>query len=102
MAWMNGKKSNDNGNLQLYIDNTHNLLHELESVSVKVPSKILSYIILGKLSYDTNISQIVKLLTMNGNLIGRPDQVFSHLQIEKPIINHPVTSALVSSTSSHP
>ncbi|MBW0537362.1 hypothetical protein O181_077077 [Austropuccinia psidii MF-1] len=107
-VWMHWQKSNYNGNLQLYIDNTRTFLYELESVSIKVPSEILSYIILGKLAGDTKLSQIVELLTLNDNLIGRPDQVLSrlqeyvHLQTSKPVNDHSSASALVSSTQNHP
>ncbi|MBW0497556.1 hypothetical protein O181_037271, partial [Austropuccinia psidii MF-1] len=107
-VWMNWQKSNYNCNLQLYIDNTRTFLHELESVSIKVPSEILSYIILGKLAGDTTLSQVVELLTLNDDLIGKPDQFLSHLQeyvhlqTSKPANNHSTASALVSSTQNHP
>ncbi|MBW0511096.1 hypothetical protein O181_050811 [Austropuccinia psidii MF-1] len=105
---MNWKKLNYNGNLQLYIDNTRTFLHELESVSIKVPSEILSYIILGKLAGNTTLSQVVELLTLNDDLIGRHDHVLSrlqeyvHLQTAKPANNHSIALALVSSTQNHP
>ncbi|MBW0478834.1 hypothetical protein O181_018549, partial [Austropuccinia psidii MF-1] len=92
----------------LYIDNTRTFLHELESVSIKVPSEILSYIILGKLAGNTTLSQVVELLTLNDDLIGKPNQVLSclqeyvHLQTSKPANNHSIASALVSSTQNHP
>ncbi|MBW0465074.1 hypothetical protein O181_004789 [Austropuccinia psidii MF-1] len=80
----------------------------LESVSIKVPLEIPSYIILGKLAGDMALSQIVELLTLNDDLIGRPDQVLSclqeyiHLQTSKPANDHSAASALLSSIQNHP
>ncbi|MBW0489288.1 hypothetical protein O181_029003 [Austropuccinia psidii MF-1] len=79
-VWMNWQKANYTGNLHQYIEDTQKFLLELESVSIKMPSKILSYIILGKLAGDPKLSQVVELLTLNEDIIENPDQILSHLQ----------------------
>ncbi|MBW0512383.1 hypothetical protein O181_052098 [Austropuccinia psidii MF-1] len=107
---MNWQKANYSGNLHQYVEETRKFLLELKSVSVKVPSEILSYIILGKLAGDPKHTQIVELLTLNKDIIEKPDQILSRLQ---EYANHCQTkdarpnssapaSALVSSTSNEP
>ncbi|MBW0460650.1 hypothetical protein O181_000365 [Austropuccinia psidii MF-1] len=79
-VWMNWQKANYSGTLHQYIEYTHKFLLELESVSIKMPSKILSYIILGKLAGDPKLSQVVELLTLNEEIIEKPNQILSCLQ----------------------
>ncbi|MBW0565369.1 hypothetical protein O181_105084 [Austropuccinia psidii MF-1] len=79
-VWINRQKANYTGNLHQYIEDTQTFLLELESVSIKMPSKILSYIILGKLAGDPKLSQVVELLTLNEEIIEKPDQILSHIQ----------------------
>ncbi|MBW0538636.1 hypothetical protein O181_078351 [Austropuccinia psidii MF-1] len=109
-VWMNWQKANYSGNLHQYIEETRKFLLELDSVSVKMPSEILSYIILGKLAGDPKLSQIVELLTLNEEIIEKPNQILSRLQ---EYANHCQTkdprsgplapaSALVSSSSNEP
>ncbi|MBW0477573.1 hypothetical protein O181_017288 [Austropuccinia psidii MF-1] len=80
LAWMDCKKANYLGNLHHYIEETQKLPLELDSVSFKMPPKILSYIILGKLNGDPKLSQISRLLSLNEEIIRKPDQILSHLQ----------------------
>ncbi|MBW0565764.1 hypothetical protein O181_105479 [Austropuccinia psidii MF-1] len=54
--------------------------HNDKSVSVKMLSEILLYIILGKLAGDSKLSQLVELLTLNKEIIEKPDQILSVLQ----------------------
>ncbi|MBW0541852.1 hypothetical protein O181_081567 [Austropuccinia psidii MF-1] len=109
-VWMNWQKANYSGNLHQYIEESQKFLLELDSVSVKMPSEILLYIILGKLAGDPKLNQVVELLTLNEEIIEKPDQIFSRLQ---EYANHCQTkdacsttpasaSALVSSTSNEP
>ncbi|MBW0532572.1 hypothetical protein O181_072287 [Austropuccinia psidii MF-1] len=109
-VWINWQKENYSGNLHHYIEETQKFLLELDSVSVKMPSEIPSYIILGKLAGDPKLGQIIELLTLNKEIIEKPDQILSRLQ-EYP--NHCQTkdacsntlapaSALLSSTSNEP
>ncbi|MBW0525406.1 hypothetical protein O181_065121 [Austropuccinia psidii MF-1] len=79
-VWMNWRKANYSGNLHHYIEETRKFLLELDSVSVKMPSEILSYIILGKLAGDSKLNQVVELLTLNEEIINKPDQILSRLQ----------------------
>ncbi|MBW0486107.1 hypothetical protein O181_025822 [Austropuccinia psidii MF-1] len=75
-----------------------------------MPSKILSYIILGKLAGDPKLSQVVELLTLNEEIIEEPNQILSRLQKYanhcKTKDNRPTTvasaSALVSATNNEP
>ncbi|MBW0499865.1 hypothetical protein O181_039580 [Austropuccinia psidii MF-1] len=109
-VWINWQKANYSGNLHQYIEETRKFLLELDSVSVKMPSEILSYIILGKLAGDPKLVQIAELLTLNKEIIEKTDQILSCLQEYE---NHCQTkyscsstlapaSALVSSTSNEP
>ncbi|MBW0492552.1 hypothetical protein O181_032267 [Austropuccinia psidii MF-1] len=79
-VWMNWQKANYSGNLHKYIEETQKLILELDSVSVKMPSEILLYIILGKLAGDPKLGQIFELLTLNKEIIEEPDQILSCLQ----------------------
>ncbi|MBW0504879.1 hypothetical protein O181_044594 [Austropuccinia psidii MF-1] len=109
-VWMNWKKANYSGNLHKYIDDTCKFLLELESFSIKMPSEILSYILLGKLTGDPKLSQVVELLTLNEEIIEKPSQILSHLQQYSNHCqtkdNRPATvasdSELVSATNNEP
>ncbi|MBW0469479.1 hypothetical protein O181_009194 [Austropuccinia psidii MF-1] len=79
-VWMNWQKANYSGNLHQYIEDTRKFFLKLESVSIKIPSEILSYIILWKLAGDPKLSQVVELLTLNEEIIEKPDQILSCLQ----------------------
>ncbi|MBW0551818.1 hypothetical protein O181_091533 [Austropuccinia psidii MF-1] len=52
----------------------------LDLVSMKVPLEILSYIILGKLASDSNVTQIVDLLIVNDKLTEYPNQILLRLK----------------------
>ncbi|MBW0579489.1 hypothetical protein O181_119204 [Austropuccinia psidii MF-1] len=104
-VWMNWQKLNYTGNLQSYIDNTQRFLLDLQSVSVKLPPEILSYIILGKLGNESSLNQVVEMITLNDSLLEKPDQVllrlqeYANLQVAKTIAKEPnPVSALISSS----
>ncbi|MBW0531856.1 hypothetical protein O181_071571 [Austropuccinia psidii MF-1] len=104
-VWMNWQKFNYTGHLQSYIDNTQKFLLDLQSVSVKLPPEILSYIILGKLGNDPSLAQVVEMITLNNNLLEKPDQVllrlqeYANLQTAKVTSkDFPSASALISSS----
>ncbi|MBW0481164.1 hypothetical protein O181_020879 [Austropuccinia psidii MF-1] len=79
-VWMNWQKANYSRNLHHYIEENRKFLLELDSVSVKMPSTILSYITPGKLAGDQKLCQIMELLTFNEEIIEKPDQIVSCLQ----------------------
>ncbi|MBW0491124.1 hypothetical protein O181_030839 [Austropuccinia psidii MF-1] len=102
---INWQKLNYTGHLQLYINNTQKFLLDLQSVSVELSLEILLYIILGKLGNDPSLTQVVKMITLNDNLLERPDQAllclqeYTNLQTEKVIPkDSPPASALISSS----
>ncbi|MBW0466412.1 hypothetical protein O181_006127 [Austropuccinia psidii MF-1] len=104
-VWMNWQKLKYNSNLQSYIDSTRRFLLDLQSFSVQLPPKILSYIILGKLGNDPSLSQVIEMITLNDSLIEKPDQVllrlqeYANLQCAKSIEKHSSSvSALVASS----
>ncbi|MBW0530264.1 hypothetical protein O181_069979 [Austropuccinia psidii MF-1] len=109
-VWMNWETENYSSKLHHYIEETKKYLLELHSVIVKMPSKFHSYIILGKLAGDPNLSQIVELLTLNEEVIKKPDQILSFLQEytnncqtnNSFLSTSAHASALVSSTSNEP
>ncbi|MBW0551196.1 hypothetical protein O181_090911 [Austropuccinia psidii MF-1] len=106
-VWLDWQKAPYTGDLQNYIDDTRKFLFELESVSVKIPSEILSYIILGKLANDPSLTQIIELLTLNDTLIEQPREILSRLQ-EYTKLQHTQTNELATnasaliSTTDHP
>ncbi|MBW0494125.1 hypothetical protein O181_033840 [Austropuccinia psidii MF-1] len=106
-VWLDWQKVPYTGDLQGYIDDTRKFLFELESVSVKIPSEILSYIILGKLGNDPSLTQIIELLTLNDTLIEQPREILSRLQ-EYTRLQHTQTDENVTnataliSTTDHP
>ncbi|MBW0495115.1 hypothetical protein O181_034830 [Austropuccinia psidii MF-1] len=106
-VWLDWQKAPSTGDLQSYIDDTKKFFFELELVSIKISSKILSYIILGKLANDPSLTQKIELLTLNNTLIEQPREILSilqeytrlqHTQTDKSIKN---ASALIS-TANHP
>ncbi|MBW0490086.1 hypothetical protein O181_029801 [Austropuccinia psidii MF-1] len=78
--WMDFQLYFYNGNLQSYIDSCRKLLMELETMSVKIPNELLSYSLLGKLAGDSKLHQLVETLTLNEELIERPDLILTWLQ----------------------
>ncbi|MBW0541833.1 hypothetical protein O181_081548 [Austropuccinia psidii MF-1] len=106
-VWMNWQKLNYTGNLQSYIDNTRKFLLDLQSVSVELPLEILSYIILGKLGNNSSLTQVVKMITLNNNLLEKPDQVllclqeYANLQTAKVIPKDSRSVSALISSSDH-
>ncbi|MBW0504423.1 hypothetical protein O181_044138 [Austropuccinia psidii MF-1] len=75
---------------------------DLESVNIHVPNEILTSSLLGKLRGDRKLYQLVEGLTLNEEVIQRPDIIFSRLQdyVKLMRIKEPIkdlsASALVS------
>ncbi|MBW0521693.1 hypothetical protein O181_061408 [Austropuccinia psidii MF-1] len=104
MQWL---KSTYNGNLQEYIDDNRKLMMAMETVNIIVPSELLSFTLLRKLSGDSKINQYVETLSLNEELIELPDLILSKLQdfhnnsfIQEEPIKSSVTALL--SESAHP
>ncbi|MBW0483966.1 hypothetical protein O181_023681 [Austropuccinia psidii MF-1] len=78
---------------------------ELETVRIKVPNELLSYSLLGKLAGDSKLQQLVECLTVNDELIERPNliltrlQDYFHLTKTKDPSSTNLLSALVSTTN---
>ncbi|MBW0550303.1 hypothetical protein O181_090018 [Austropuccinia psidii MF-1] len=53
---------------------------ELETISIKIPNKLLLYSLLGKLAGDSKLHQLVETLTLNEELIESPDLLLTQLQ----------------------
>ncbi|MBW0485993.1 hypothetical protein O181_025708 [Austropuccinia psidii MF-1] len=79
-VWMDCQRSFYNGNLQNYIDLCRKLMMELEAVSIVVPPELLSYSLLGELGGDTNLNQFIKNLTLNEDIIEKPEKILTRLQ----------------------
>ncbi|MBW0551724.1 hypothetical protein O181_091439 [Austropuccinia psidii MF-1] len=79
-VWMNLKNLNNTGYLHSYINNTQRFLLELQSVSVKLPPQIFSYIILEKLGKNSSLAQVLERLILNDNLLAKPDKLLLRLQ----------------------
>ncbi|MBW0582973.1 hypothetical protein O181_122688 [Austropuccinia psidii MF-1] len=68
------------GNIQQYITQRQKIILELESVGILLAPNLLSFTILGNLMGDPKVHQYVKLLTLNEDLVGNPDEVLSKLE----------------------
>ncbi|MBW0585818.1 hypothetical protein O181_125533 [Austropuccinia psidii MF-1] len=53
---------------------------ELKVVMIVVPPELLSYSLLGKLGGDTNLHQFVENLTLNEDIIEKPEKILTRLQ----------------------
>ncbi|MBW0539862.1 hypothetical protein O181_079577, partial [Austropuccinia psidii MF-1] len=79
-VWMDWERCFYDGNLQSYIDLCRKLIMELEAVSIVVPQELLSYSLLGKLGGETNLHQFVENLTLNEDIIDKPEKILTRLQ----------------------
>ncbi|MBW0525844.1 hypothetical protein O181_065559 [Austropuccinia psidii MF-1] len=79
-VWMDWQRIFYNGKLQNYINVCRKLMMELDAVSIKVPAELLLYSLLGKLGGDTDLHQIVKNLTLNEDIIKKPEKILTRLQ----------------------
>ncbi|MBW0476043.1 hypothetical protein O181_015758 [Austropuccinia psidii MF-1] len=79
-VWMEWQRFIFDGNLQNYIDDCRKMTMELESVNIKVPHDLLLFSLLGKLGGDRELHQFVDNLTLNEELIERPDLILTRLQ----------------------
>ncbi|MBW0509046.1 hypothetical protein O181_048761 [Austropuccinia psidii MF-1] len=53
---------------------------ELESVDIKVPNKIFSFSLLGKLGGESQLHQFIEVLTLNEELIEKPNIILNRLR----------------------
>ncbi|MBW0521420.1 hypothetical protein O181_061135 [Austropuccinia psidii MF-1] len=53
---------------------------ELESVNIKIEAELLSFSILGKLVEDPKLQHYIKVLTLNDEVIEKPDLILTKLQ----------------------
>ncbi|MBW0523806.1 hypothetical protein O181_063521 [Austropuccinia psidii MF-1] len=94
-----------NGNLQQYVEECWNLILDLETVNINLPNEILTFSLLGKLGGDPKLYQLVEGLTLNKDVIQRPDIIRSRIQdyVKLTKIKEPSrdlnASALVSTTN---
>ncbi|MBW0577084.1 hypothetical protein O181_116799 [Austropuccinia psidii MF-1] len=72
--------SNYHGDLQDYINSCRKMKLELEAVNIKIEAELLSFSILGKLVRDPKLQHYVEVLTLNDNLIEKPDLILTKLQ----------------------
>ncbi|MBW0470842.1 hypothetical protein O181_010557 [Austropuccinia psidii MF-1] len=56
------------------------LMMSLETVNIHVPSKLHTFTILGKISGNPKINQFVEVLSLNKDLIKKPELILSKLQ----------------------
>ncbi|MBW0502229.1 hypothetical protein O181_041944 [Austropuccinia psidii MF-1] len=56
------------------------LMMSLKTVNIHVPSELHTFTILAKLSGNPNIHQLVKFLSLNKDLVKRPELILSKLQ----------------------
>ncbi|MBW0502983.1 hypothetical protein O181_042698 [Austropuccinia psidii MF-1] len=79
-VWMNCRSSFYNGNIQSDINLCRKCMMELKAFSIMVPPELLSSSLLGKLGGNTNQHQFVKNLTLNENIIEKPEDILNRLQ----------------------
>ncbi|MBW0468953.1 hypothetical protein O181_008668 [Austropuccinia psidii MF-1] len=68
------------GNLQNYIHNCRKMTMELEAVNIIIPKDLLSFSLLGKLADDPDLHQFIENLTLNKDLIEKPEEILICLQ----------------------
>ncbi|MBW0558348.1 hypothetical protein O181_098063 [Austropuccinia psidii MF-1] len=96
------------GNLQNYIDDCRRMAMELESVDKKVPNDLLSFSLLGKIGGDCELHHFADGLTLNEELIEKPDLILTRLQDYSSIHKERIlstegnTCALVTTTNNEP
>ncbi|MBW0510760.1 hypothetical protein O181_050475 [Austropuccinia psidii MF-1] len=69
-----------NGNLQKYVEECRKLILDLKTVNINVPNEILTFSLLVKLGGDPKLYQLVEGLTLNKDVIQRPNTILSRLQ----------------------
>ncbi|MBW0494150.1 hypothetical protein O181_033865 [Austropuccinia psidii MF-1] len=72
--------SNYQGDLQDYINSCRKMKLELDAVKIKIKAKLLLFSILGKLVKDPNLQHYVEVLTLNDDVIEKPDLILTKLQ----------------------
>ncbi|MBW0533522.1 hypothetical protein O181_073237 [Austropuccinia psidii MF-1] len=79
-VWMDWQRVVYDGNLQNYIHNCRKMTMELEAVNIIIPKDLLSFSLLGKLADDPDLHQFVENLTLNEDLIEKPEEILIRLQ----------------------
>ncbi|MBW0474053.1 hypothetical protein O181_013768 [Austropuccinia psidii MF-1] len=79
-VWMDLLCSSYQGNIQQHVTQSQKIILKLESVGILLAPDLLLFTILGKLMGDPKVNQYVKLLTLNEDLVGNPDEVLSKLE----------------------
>ncbi|MBW0470966.1 hypothetical protein O181_010681 [Austropuccinia psidii MF-1] len=69
-----------NGKLKSYIYTCRKFLLKLDFVSTKISNELLPYSLLGKLAGDNKIHQFIEVLTLNKELIEKPELVLTRIQ----------------------
>ncbi|MBW0582123.1 hypothetical protein O181_121838 [Austropuccinia psidii MF-1] len=79
-VWMDWIWSNYHGDLQEYINSCRKMKLELEAVNIKIEAELLSFSILGKLAKDLKLQHYIEILTLNDEIIEKPDLILTKLQ----------------------
>ncbi|MBW0528939.1 hypothetical protein O181_068654 [Austropuccinia psidii MF-1] len=53
---------------------------ELDAINIKIEAKLLSFSILGKLVKDPKLQNYIEILTLNDEIIEKPDLILTKLQ----------------------
>ncbi|MBW0471585.1 hypothetical protein O181_011300 [Austropuccinia psidii MF-1] len=72
--------SNHHGDLQDYINSCRKMKPELDAINLKIDSELLLFCILGKIVRDLKLQHYVEVLTLNDDLIKKPDLILTKLQ----------------------
>ncbi|MBW0473076.1 hypothetical protein O181_012791 [Austropuccinia psidii MF-1] len=73
-------RSSYDGNLQSYIDKIRTLMMSLETININIPAECHSFTLLGKLSSDPKIHHFIEVLSLNEELIQKPELVLERIQ----------------------
>ncbi|MBW0502748.1 hypothetical protein O181_042463 [Austropuccinia psidii MF-1] len=96
------------GNPKNYIEDCRKITMELKSVNIKVPNDLLSFSLLGKIGGNRELHHFFDSLTLNEELIERPDLILTRLQDYASIHKKRISStegntcALVTTTNNEP
>ncbi|MBW0539304.1 hypothetical protein O181_079019 [Austropuccinia psidii MF-1] len=77
MDWL---KSTYSGDLPEQIKNSRRVMLDLKFANIVVPAELLSFTILGKQSSYPKLHQYIEVLTLNDDLVEKPDLILSKLQ----------------------
>ncbi|MBW0483727.1 hypothetical protein O181_023442 [Austropuccinia psidii MF-1] len=79
-VWMDWIWSNYHGDLQEYMNSCRKMKLELDAINIKIEAKLLLFFILGKFVKDPKVQHYIEALTLNDEILEKPDLILTKLQ----------------------